>query len=103
MRDKGVTTKKVHKKKLKIKNFLILLLIVGVIALCGYAYSQMSIKRIIIKGTSFLEDNYVIRLAKLEDYPKIINISSSKVKKELLSEPLISKVAIEYTLDIGLK
>ena len=56
MRDKGVTTKKVHKKKLKIKNFLILLLIVGVISLCGYGYSQMSIKRIIIKGTSFLED-----------------------------------------------
>lgn len=98
MRDKGVTTKKVHKKKLKIKNFLILLLIVGVIALCGYGYSQMSIKRIIIKGTSFLEDNYVIRLAKLEDYPKIINVSSSKVKKELLSEPLISKVKVSKNL-----
>ncbi len=106
MRDKGVATKKVHKKKLKIKNFLILLLIIGICLGGLYLYSQISLKRIIIKGTNTLEDNYIIRLAKLEDYPKFIKINNSKVKKDLLTEPLINKVKVKknilgyLTLDI---
>ena len=106
MEEKRVTTKKVHKKKLKIKNFLILLL--GIMVILGgcYFYSNIKLRRIIIKGNDTLKDIDLIRLAKLEEYPKLGQIKEQSIKKKLLTNPLIDSVKVSknilgyVTLDI---
>ncbi len=98
MGEKKVETKKVHKKKLRLKNFLILLLIVILLSIGVYSYAQMSLKRIIINGTTTLSDAYIIRLAKLDNYPSFIKINPRKIKKELLQEPLIDNIQVKKSI-----
>ena len=85
-------TKKIHKKKLKVKNFLIVIVMGCLCFLAIYQYSNLSLQRIIITGNASLKDNDIIKLASLESYPKFIKISSNKVKKALLTNPLIDTV-----------
>ena len=46
------TTQKVHKKKLNIRNFLIIILIILIIIAGIYLYLKMPLKRIIITGNN---------------------------------------------------
>ena len=98
MREERVKTKKVHKKKLKFKNFLILLGIIAVIFFGGYTLSNYKLKRIIITGNNNVKDIDIIRLAGLENYPKLGHINLSKVKKQLLTNDLIDKVKVEKNI-----
>ena len=107
MEEKRVATKKVHKKRLKIKNVLIILSIILLGGFCCYAYRNIKLQRIIIKGTTELKDNDLIRLANLDNYPKIGDIKVKDIKKKLLTNPLIDSVKVSknvlgyVTLDIN--
>lgn len=77
--------KKVKKKKIKIKfkfifAFLLFFLLIGL----GINYLlNMKITNIYILGNSYLNDQHVIELAQIQDYPSTLKNYSSKIKKRL--------------------
>lgn len=82
MKDKKVEIKK---KKIRIRFDLIFifLLILTVIISSIYYIINMRITNIYISGNNYLTDQQVIELANLQDYPKTLKNSSSKIEKKL--------------------
>lgn len=90
--------KLVKKKKLRIFRLLLVILILGVIVFSIYIYLNTSIKNIIIKGTKYLNDDYIIGLANLEDYPSFYYTTSHKIEKKLVTSPYIKKVSVKKSI-----
>lgn len=87
--------KVVKKHKLKVFNLFIVLLIIGALSfLCVFIFN-LPIKNIIVKGNSYLNDDYVIKLANIYDYPSFLKTTSYNIKKELIKSPFIENVKIE--------
>ncbi len=84
----------VKRKKLKIFRLLLVLLVLGVILLAIDLFLNTRIKNIIITGTNYLKDDYVLTLAKLEDYPSFYYTTSNSIKKRLVKSPYIKNVKI---------
>ena len=97
---KKVIKKQVKKKRFRIKfkfvfMFLLLLCIVGVMI---YYIINLKITNIYISGNSYLTDQEIIELANLEDYPKILKNSNSKIKQRLEKDIYINKAKITKKL-----
>ena len=90
-----MTKKIVKKKKLKLVNFLIFLLfLVGLF--CGGNYIlHVPIKNIIIKNINYLNDDYIIDLAGIKNYPSFILTSSKEMQNKLLKSSYIKKATIK--------
>ncbi len=91
-------TKKVHKKKLNIKNFLILLLIIAILTIGIYSYLKMPLKRIIITGNNNIKDVDIIRQCDLIDYPKFSSISKKDIINKISSLDLIDQVKVRKNI-----
>lgn len=88
--------KKIIKKK-KIK--LIAVLIFAVV-LTGFYYLikislDFKIQNIYIEGTRRLNDEYILTLAEIEDYPSFLKTFSWSIKKRLESSPYIAKATVK--------
>ena len=90
--------KRVKKKKLNIKAFIILLLVIYLIVMFFYTLFTIKIKNIYISGTNLLTDNEIIEVAEIKDYPAIFKTSKSKLKKKIETLELVENVEIEKTL-----
>lgn len=97
----------VKKKKLKIVPFLIVLLILIGLSFSVYQVLKASIKNIVIKNASYLNDDYVIDLAGIKDYPSFYLTSSIKMEKNLKKSPYIISAKVKrkfyHVLEIDLK
>ena len=85
----------VKKKKLKLIPFLIVLLILGGLFLGVYYFINTKIKNIIVKNTTYLKDDYVLRLAGVIDYPEFYLLQSSKIEKKLEKSPYIKNAEVK--------
>lgn len=96
--------KLVKKRKLKIFNFLLFLLILGVISFGIYCYVQIPIKNIIIKNTTYLNDDYILDLAKIKNYPKYYKYSNRKIIKNIKTSDYVENVKVKrsffHTIEI---
>lgn len=86
--------KKKTKRIIKIRAVVIFLLILMIIALLILKIINTHITNIYIKGNNFYNDEDIIKLAKLENYPTIIVANSLNIKKNLESDKLIRKVKV---------
>ena len=97
----------VKKKKLKIVPFLIVLLILIGLSFGVYQVLKANIKNIVIKNASYLNDDYVIDLAGIIDYPSFYLTSSIKMEKNLKKSPYIISAKVKrkfyHVLEIDLK
>ncbi len=97
----------VKKKKLKIVPFLIVLLILIGLFFGVYQVLNANIKNIVIKNGSYLNDDYVIELAGIKDYPSFYLTSSKKMEKNLKKSPYIISAEVKkkfyHVLEIDLK
>lgn len=97
----------VKKKKLKVFRLLLILIILGVIVFAVDLYLNTSIKNITIKNTKYLKDDYILYLARLEDYPSFYYTTSKKIRKKLEKSPYIESVDVKkgfyHTLTITVK
>jgi len=84
----------VKRKKLKVFNLFIVLLIIGVLSFLGYIVFQLPIKNIVIRGNDYLTDDYIIELADIKDYPSFLLTSDLSIKKKLKTSPYIKSVDI---------
>lgn len=90
-----MTKKIVEKRKLKVFNLLLVLLVLIGLFFAFYFLIKAPIKNIVIKNTNYLNDDYIIELADIKDYPSFIMTSSLKMKKKLLKSPYIEDVKIK--------
>ncbi len=84
----------VKRKKIKVFNLLISLLILLGLSFCVYLLFKIPTKNIIIKNTNYLNDDYILELAKIKNYPEFLLIKNSKIKEKLEKSEYISNVKI---------
>lgn len=93
------TTVKVKKKRLKIKTIIMfLLIIVLIVYLFFFILSGLintKIKNIYIIGNDILKDDEIITLAKIENYPKILSITSNEMERRIKTNPYIKSVDVK--------
>jgi len=87
-------TKK-KRKKFKIKKIISILVIILLIGIFIGWYKEKHIKNIYVTGNSILNEQTIIELAELEDYPLIYKVSGSKIEKRLLTSPFIKEVNVK--------
>ena len=84
----------VKKKKWKIRNVIVVLLVLAGLVFGVYSLFNIRVKNIIIKNTTYLNDDMILELSKTKDYPKYFLTSSSKVKKDLEKSPYIQSARL---------
>lgn len=85
----------VKRKKLRVFRLLLVLLILGGLFFGVVFYLKLPVINIVIKNTEYLNDDYVIELAKLKNYPSFYSVTTKKIEKTLLSSPYINKVEVK--------
>lgn len=97
----------VEKKRLKVFNLLLVLLFLLGLFFAIYFLIKIPIKNIVITGTSYLNDDYIIELAGIEEYPSFLMTSSLKIKKKLMHSDYIEDIKIYkrygFILEINIK
>lgn len=85
----------VKKRKIKILNlFLVLIIILGLFFAC-YHFVKLPIKNIIIKNNNYLKDDYIIELASIKDYPNFLLTSTSNIKKKIEESEYVDSVKVK--------
>lgn len=87
--------KLVKKKKLRVFRLFLGLLILAFFALSIYLLLHTRIKNIIIKNNNYLNDDYIIELANIKDYPSFFLTRSSLIEEKLEKSPYIKKAIIK--------
>lgn len=91
------------KRKFNFLKFFIFVLIVSLITITVYTLFKVKTKNIIILNSKYYSDEMIIETANIENYPKFIMLSKSKIKKKLQQLELIEKVEIKKKLDFTLE
>ena len=84
----------VKKRRLKLLPCLIVLLCFGGLSFCVYLLLQMPIKNFIIENTNYLNDDYILELAGVKDYPSFYLLSTSNIEDKLEESPYIHKATV---------
>ena len=84
----------VKKRKLKVFNFLLVLIILVGLFFGVKFYLDIPVKNIVVKRTSYLNDDYILELAGIKNYPHFWAVSNSKIKKKLEASPYIESVKV---------
>ena len=99
--------KLVKKRKIKLFSLFIVLLIFGGLIFIVYRYLDTSIKNIIITGNKRLNDDYIIELAGIKNYPSFYLTSTIKTKDKLKKSKYIEDVEVHrkfyHTFEIDIK
>ncbi len=86
--------KQKKKKRLRKGRLFFLLIILAGLLFFASKYINIPIRNIVIEGNSYLSNMEVIEIAKLEDYPSILNTYSFDIKKRLKKNPYIKDVKV---------
>lgn len=90
-----MATKIIKKTKIKLIPFLIVFLVGVTLFFSVYLILQIPIKNLIVLNTNYLNDDYILNLADVIDYPEFYQISTKKIEEKLLSSPYIKKASVE--------
>lgn len=97
----------VQKKKLKTKNFLIVLVIALGLSFCVYLFLQVPIQNIVIQNTTYLKDDYILDLMDLSQEQKFWLIDHHKMVKKLKKSIYIQDAKIhkkwKFLIEIDIK
>jgi len=87
-------TVKVKKRRLKMRNVFLFLIVVCFVFLLFFYLSEIRIKSIIVKNNSFYDDWQIIEIAGLDSYPKTIENFSITIEKKLLKNSYIKEANV---------
>ena len=90
-----MSKKIVKKRKIKVFNLLLLLVFLIGLFFVVFLISQISVKNIIIKNTNYLNDDYILDLAEIKDYPNFFFTNSNSVVNKLEKSNYISSAKLE--------
>lgn len=86
-----------EKRKFKVRYDRILIFIFAILLVCFiiYKYVDRDLENIYITGNKYLNDQTIIEIAALENYPKMLKIDTLEIKDKLLKNSYITDVKIE--------
>ena len=87
--------KLVKRKKLKVVSLLIFLVVFFGLVFFAYIYFQLPVKNIIVRNTTYIDDDYILELADIKNYPSFILTSGISVSKKLEKSPYIEKARLK--------
>ena len=93
-----MSKKIVKKTKIKFVSLLIVLLVILGLFFGVYFFLQVKTKNIIIKGNIYLNDDYIIDLANIRDYPSFVLFKSSSKEKAISKSKYIDSCKIKKKL-----
>ena len=85
----------VKKTKIKLLPCLIALLFFVALSFGIYYFVQLPIQNLIVEGTNYLKDDYVLELAGARDYPSFYLISTRNIEDKLEESPYIQKAEVK--------
>lgn len=85
----------VKKKKLKVFNLLLILIVASGLFFGVYVYLKLPIINLIVKGNNYLNDDYILSLSGLRNYPSFWLTSMNKGEKKLEKSDYIVKAKIK--------
>lgn len=88
------------KKKIRIRILPIIITVLILLLLSGTVYllTLIPIKNIYISGNSYLKDQEIIELAKIENYPSFLKTRTRDMKKNIKKSPYVKSVTIKKKL-----
>ena len=89
-----MSKKVIHRRKWKLKNILLILLVLLLVTFCGYFLWKAPIKNILIKNTTYIKDDDILEIAGIKNYPSFLFLSSKKVEKKLEKLDTIQKARV---------
>lgn len=89
----------VVKRKIKVTNVLIVIILLYVIGLYAYKIVVAPINNIYISNNKYLTDQEVIDTAEIRNYPSFLLTTKYQMKRKLLKNELVEKVKIKKGLD----
>ena len=88
----------VVKRRIKVVNVLIVLIVLYVIGLYTYKLFVAPINNIYISNNKYLTDQEVIDISGIRNYPSFILTTKYQIKKNLLKNDIVDKVKIKKKL-----
>ena len=85
----------VKRRKLKVFRLLLVLIVLAVLSFGVYFYIQLPILNLIVTGNNYLKDDYILKLAEVDDYPGFWDSCMYKKEKKLEKSPYIKKANIK--------
>ena len=85
----------VKKTKIKLLPCLMVLLFFVALSFGIYYFVHLPIQNLIVEGTSYLKDDYILTLAGVRDYPSFYLISTRGIEDKLEESPYIQKVEVK--------
>lgn len=90
--------KLVKRKKIKVFQFLIFLVIIGILVFSVYFILNSPIRNIDIVGNMYLSDEEIIEQAGIKDYPSFFLTLSHKMEQDIEKLPLVKEATIRKGL-----
>ena len=85
----------VKKTKIKLLHCLMVLLFFVALSFGIYYFVHLPIQNLIVEGTSYLKDDYILNLAGVRDYPSFYLISTRGIEDKLEESPYIQKAEVK--------
>ena len=94
-----MATVKIKRRKLKVGLVFLTIIILGlIIYFCYFGFNKLintKIKNIYVIGNEILKDYEIMELAKIENYPNILSISSNEMERRIKINPYIKDVDVK--------
>ena len=87
----------VKKRKLKVFNLLLILIVISGLFFGVYLFLKIPVKNLIVKGNGYLNDDYILDLSGYKEYPSFWLTSSSKATKKLEKSDYIVDAKVKKT------
>ena len=85
----------VKKRKIKFFNLFIILIVLFGLSFSVYYILQIPLKGIVIKNSNYLNDDYIIDLAGIKNYPRYVTISCNDLEKKIIKSNYIDSVKVK--------
>ena len=87
--------KLVKKRRIKLLPLFIVLLVIGGLSFGVYFFLQLPILNLIVENTTYLNDDYVLDLAGVKNYPSFWLSSTKDMEQVLKESPYITSVDVK--------
>ncbi len=81
-------------RRIKLIPCLVVVLILGGLFFGVYLLLKLPVKNIVVEGTSYLNDDYVLKLAEVIDYPSFYASSTKTIEAKLEESSYIQKASV---------
>ncbi len=103
MSEKTTKTKKMVKRRLKIKGVLFLLAVFVVLYFGVIALFKVEVKSITIKGTEYLKNSQILKEAGLTEELTFFGFTSSSLCEKIEANPLVKTCKVRRTFDFRME